>query len=123
VTRRRASARDGGRPLRRVLVANRGEIAVRIVRACRDLGIESIVAHSDVDADSLACRLADRTVCVGGPRPAQSYLNGQALVTAALALAADGIHPGYGFLAENADFAQLCAANDLVFVGPHASAI
>ncbi|MEQ8716784.1 MAG: biotin carboxylase N-terminal domain-containing protein [Acidimicrobiales bacterium] len=103
-----------------LLVANRGEIAVRIVRACRDLGIESIVAHSDLDADSPAVRLADRAVAVGdgSPRP---YLDGAALITAALDTGAGAIHPGYGFLAENAPFAEMVEAAGLAFVGPAAA--
>ena len=107
----------------RVLVANRGEIAVRIVRACRKLGIESVVAVSDADRSSLAAVMADRAVCIGGPSPASSYLNIDALVTAALGVQADAIHPGYGFLSENPKFAQACARNGLIFVGPSAQNI
>jgi acetyl-CoA carboxylase biotin carboxylase subunit len=96
----------GGR-IRRVLIANRGEIALRIVRACRELGVESVVAHSEADAGSLAVKLADRAVCVGGPAAGASYLSKERLVGAAVAFRIDAIHPGYGFLAENADFAEL----------------
>jgi acetyl-CoA carboxylase, biotin carboxylase subunit len=104
--------------IRRLLVANRGEIAVRIVRACRDLGIESVQVHSDADRDSLAVRLAHRAVGIG-PAPArESYLNAPALIAAARFTDCDAIHPGYGFLSESANFAELCARSNLVFVGP-----
>jgi acetyl-CoA carboxylase biotin carboxylase subunit len=109
--------------LRRVLIANRGEIAVRIVRACHDLGIEAIVAHSEADQDSLAVRLADRAVRIGPPPAAASYLNQGAILAAATALGADAIHPGYGFLAENAGFSAACGAGGITFVGPGPEAI
>ena len=102
--------------LKRVLVANRGEIAVRIVRACHALGIEAVVAVSDADRDSLAARMADRAVCIGPARSALSYLNVPALITAARGTGCDAVHPGYGFLSERAVFAQACADNDLVFI-------
>ena len=111
------------RPIRRLLIANRGEIAVRIVRACRDLGIEAIVACSEADQDSLAVRLADRAVRIGPPQAAASYLNQNAILAAATALGADAIHPGYGFLAENAAFSAACAAEGITFVGPGPGAI
>jgi acetyl/propionyl-CoA carboxylase alpha subunit len=103
-----------------LLVANRGEIAVRIVRACRDLGVESIVAHSDLDADSPAVRLADRAIAIGdgSPRP---YLDAEALITAAVDCGAAAVHPGYGFLAESAPFAEMVEAAGLAFVGPAAA--
>jgi acetyl-CoA carboxylase biotin carboxylase subunit len=104
--------------LRRVLVANRGEIAVRIVRACRDEGIEAVVAVSDADRDSLAARLADDVVHIGRPSPAESYLRVGQIVCAALVARCDSVHPGYGFLAERPELADACAENDLVFVGP-----
>jgi acetyl-CoA carboxylase biotin carboxylase subunit len=106
-----------------VLIANRGEIAVRIVRACRDLGIEAIVACSEADEDSLAVRLADRAVRIGPPAAAASYLNQGAILAAATALGVDAIHPGYGFLAENAGFAAACDTEGIVFVGPGPEAI
>ena len=102
----------------RVLVANRGEIAVRIIDACHALGMETIVTVSEADRDSLPARLADRAICIGPPHSSESYLNSKAIVGAALALGAEAVHPGYGYLAENASFAELCRENGLVFVGP-----
>jgi acetyl-CoA carboxylase biotin carboxylase subunit len=112
-----------GRKIRKILIANRGEIALRIVRACRELGIESILAHSEADANSLPARSADRTVCVGGSLASASYLSKERLVGAAVAFGADAIHPGYGFLAENAAFAELCAQQNIIFIGPSAEVI
>lgn len=113
--------RAGGRY--RVLVANRGEIAVRIVRACRELGFETVVVHSDVDRDGLAVRLADRSVCIGPADVTKSYRSIPTIVTVAEAAGCDAIHPGYGFLAENAEFARAIADAGLTFVGPSAEAI
>jgi acetyl-CoA carboxylase biotin carboxylase subunit len=104
--------------IRKVLVANRGEIALRIIRACRELGIESVLAHSEADAKSLPARLADRAVCIGGAPASSSYLSKERIVGAAVAFGVDAIHPGYGFLAENAAFAQLCREQNVVFIGP-----
>ena len=104
--------------LRRVLVANRGEIAVRIVRACRDEGVEVVVAVSDADQDSLAARLADGIVHIGPASPTQSYLRVGQIVCAALLARCDAVHPGYGFLSEQPALAEACVANGLVFVGP-----
>ena len=87
-----------GKPFRRVLVANRGEIAVRINRACRELELETVQVYSEADRDSLAVRLADRAVCIGTARSSQSYLNAEFIVSAAMTYGADAIHPGYGFL-------------------------
>ena len=109
--------------LRRVLVANRGEIAVRIVRACRDEGIGVVVAVSDADQDSLAARQADEVVHIGPPSPAESYLRVGQIVCAALIARCDSVHPGYGFLSERPELAEACAANDLIFVGPTADVI
>ena len=114
---------SSNRQMRRVLIANRGEIAVRIIRACRDLGLETVQVYSDADRDSLAVRLADRAVCVGPAHSRRSYLHGEFIVSAALTQGADAIHPGYGFLSENAAFAELCERSGLVFVGPPAEVI
>lgn len=110
-------------PFKRILVANRGEIAVRIIRACRELGLETVQVYSDADRDSLAVRLADRAVCIGPPRSSQSYLNAEFIVSAALIHQADAIHPGYGFLSENAHFAGLCEREGVTFIGPSARVI
>jgi acetyl-CoA carboxylase biotin carboxylase subunit len=107
--------------MRRVFVANRGEIAVRIVRACRALGLEAVVGVSEVDRESMAARLADRAVCIGPARASESYLKPETIVHAALATGCDAIHPGYGFLSENPRLAALCT--DLAFVGPPAGVI
>src|SRR3712207_2842105 len=104
--------------IRRMLIANRGEIALRVARACRELGIEVVAPYSTVDADSAVARLADAAVCIGPARPADSYLNIPNLIEAALRTGADAVHPGYGFLSEDPDFAEICADAGLVFVGP-----
>lgn len=109
--------------IERLFIANRGEIAVRIIRAAQGLGINTIQAHSEADADMLAVRLADRAICVGPAPAAQSYLNADAMVAAALAAGADAVHPGYGFLAENADFARAVEDAGMIFVGPSADTI
>jgi acetyl-CoA carboxylase biotin carboxylase subunit len=104
--------------IRRMLIANRGEIAVRIIRACHELGIEAVLAHSDADRESLAARLADHTVCIGPAASDQSYLNIPHVVSAAVTTGCDALHPGYGFLAENAYLAEVCERCELAFVGP-----
>jgi acetyl-CoA carboxylase, biotin carboxylase subunit len=104
--------------IRRVLVANRGEIAVRIIRTCQRLGIETVLAASEADLQALPARLADRTVCVGAGPPTASYLNGAAIVAAATSTRSDAIHPGYGFLSENATFARQCREAGIRFIGP-----
>ena len=95
--------------LRRILIANRGEIAVRIIRTCNELGIETVLAASEADLDSVPARLADRTICIGPPAPASSYLNAESIVSAAMTAKAEAVHPGYGFLAENSRLASRCA--------------
>lgn len=102
----------------RALVANRGEIAVRIIRACRALGIESVLAVSEADRETLPAKMADRVVCIGPPPSAQSYLNIKAIIAAALGTGCDAIHPGYGFLAEEPELAEACAEHGITFVGP-----
>src|ERR1700730_18345634 len=111
------------RPIRRVLIANRGEIAVRVIRACRELGLETIQVYSEADSNSLAVQQADHKVCIGQARSTESYLKPSVLVSAAMLYGADAIHPGYGFLSENAEFAEICENNGIVFVGPSAGVI
>jgi acetyl-CoA carboxylase biotin carboxylase subunit len=107
----------------KILIANRGEIAVRIIRAARELGMETVVVYSQADKDSLAVKLADQAVCIGPPPASESYLFYQNIISAALAVKADAIHPGYGFLAENWQFADACRAMKLRFIGPKSNVI
>ena len=107
----------------KILIANRGEIAVRIIRACKEMGIATVAVHSQADKESLHVSLADESVCVGKALPGESYLRQKDIITAALLTGAQAVHPGYGFLAENADFARLCEKNGLVFIGPSADVI
>jgi acetyl-CoA carboxylase biotin carboxylase subunit len=109
--------------IRRVFVANRGEIAVRIIRACHELGIEAVLGTSEADRDSLPARLADRAVCIGPAPAAQSYLRHDTLVTAALGTGCQALHPGYGFLAERAALQRACTEHQIAFIGPSAEAI
>src|SRR5580700_8189367 len=109
--------------IRRILIANRGEIAARIIRTCRTLDIEAVLAVSSADRDSEPARQADRVVCIGPARSADSYLNAAAIVHAAVATGADAIHPGYGFLSERAVLPQLCASAGVIFIGPTADQI
>lgn len=109
--------------IRRVLVANRGEIAVRIVRACRALGIETVVVVSTVDREGMAARLADRAICIGPAPAGQSYLAIPSILSAAVGTGCDAVHPGYGFLSENPDFASACVDEGLIFVGPRPEAV
>ena len=109
--------------IERVLIANRGEIAVRVLRACRSMGIEAVVAHSEADAQSLAVRMADESICIGPAESARSYLNAAAVISAALVSGCDAIHPGYGFLSEDDGFAEMTRAHDLIFIGPSAEVL
>jgi len=109
--------------LNKVVIANRGEIALRILRACRELGIKTVAVHSTADADLMHVRLADEAVCIGPASSAQSYLSSHAIISAAEVTNADGIHPGYGFLAENADFAEQVEKSGFKFIGPTADVI
>lgn len=103
---------------KKILIANRGEIAVRIIRACKELGIKTVAVYSDVDKDSLHVKLADEAICIGPANPAQSYLNITAILSAADITDVEAIHPGYGFLSENAQFAEACVSSGIVFIGP-----
>lgn len=109
--------------LKKVLIANRGEIALRIIRTCKEMGIKTVAVFSSADRDSLHVRFADEAICIGPPKSADSYLNMQNIMAAAELTGADAIHPGYGFLAENANFADLCVKYGIKFIGPTASQI
>ncbi|WP_078413720.1 acetyl-CoA carboxylase biotin carboxylase subunit [Priestia abyssalis] len=109
--------------IKKLLIANRGEIAVRIIRACKELGVESVAVHSEADRDSLHVQLADEAYCIGPTSSKDSYLNFTNIMSVATTTGCDAIHPGYGFLAENADFAELCRECNITFVGPSPEAI
>ncbi len=121
MTRSTIAAAQG--PIRRVLVANRGEIAVRVLRTLKHLGIESVLVVSSADRDSMGAQMADRTVCIGPGRSTDSYLKINTLIQAAVSTGAQAIHPGYGFLSERAEFAQACEDNNIIFIGPTAQQI
>ncbi|SKA96139.1 acetyl-CoA carboxylase, biotin carboxylase subunit [Caloramator quimbayensis] len=108
---------------KRILIANRGEIAVRIIRACMEMGIETVAVYSEADKDAMHVYLADRAVCIGPAQSQKSYLNIPAIITAAKLTGAEAIHPGFGFLSENSKFASLCSLADIKFIGPSSSAI
>ena len=114
---------DKKSPFSKVLIANRGEIAIRILRACRELGLQTVAVYSEADRNSLHVRLADQAILIGPAPSAQSYLRMENIIAAAKTTGAQAIHPGYGFLSENADFAQLCADEGLIFIGPPPEAI
>ncbi len=111
------------RPIEKVLIANRGEIALRVIRACRELNLKSVAVYSTADAESLHVKFADESVCIGPPPSKESYLNMHALLSAAELTGADAVHPGYGFLSENSEFARLCKSVGLLFIGPSADVI
>ncbi|MAB12047.1 acetyl-CoA carboxylase biotin carboxylase subunit [Hyphomonas sp.] len=111
------------RTIQKVLIANRGEIALRIHRACKEMGLQTVVVHSEADRDAMAVRLADESVCIGPPPSSQSYLKKSQILAAAEITGADAIHPGYGFLSENAQFAEMVEAHGLAFIGPTAEHI
>ena len=109
--------------IKKILIANRGEIAVRIIRACREMGIETVAVYSEADRDAMHVQLADESYCLGGPQVADSYLNMAAIITVAVATGAQAIHPGYGLLSENAKFVSLCEKCNIEFIGPSAKMI
>ena len=108
---------------KKILIANRGEVAVRIIRACREMAIPTVAVYSEADADSLHSVLSTESYCIGPKESSKSYLDMQAIISAALTSGADAIHPGYGFLAENADFADICTAHNICFIGPSGDVI
>jgi len=107
----------------KILIANRGEIALRIQRACHEMGITSVAAHSTADADAMHVRLADESVCIGPPKASDSYLNIPALITACELTGAQAVHPGYGFMSENANFSRIVSEHNIAFIGPTADHI
>src|SRR6202035_2582994 len=103
---------------RKILIANRGEIALRILSACRELGVKTVAVYSEADRNALHVRFADEAICIGPPRSSESYLNIPQVISAAEIANVDAIHPGYGFLSENANFAEVCEASHISFIGP-----
>src|ERR1700736_1018356 len=103
---------------RKILIANRGEIALRVIDACKELGIATVAVYSEADRNALHVRFADEAVCIGPPRSSDSYLNIPQVISAAEIPNVDAIHPGYGFLSENANFAEVCEASEITFIGP-----
>jgi len=103
---------------KKVLIANRGEIALRVIRTCKEMGIKTVAVYSTADKDSLHVRFADEAVCIGPPSSSESYLSVQKIMSAVEITNADAVHPGYGFLAENADFAEVCSEYGIKFIGP-----
>src|SRR6478736_10059705 len=108
---------------KKILIAKRGEIALRVIRACHELGVAAVVAYSEVDRDTLPVRLADEAICIGPAAPARSYLNIPAIISAADMTGCDALHPGYGFLSENPYIAEICEKMGIAFVGPRPDAI
>ena len=108
---------------KKILIANRGEIAVRVIRACKEWGISTVAIHSDVDRDSMHVRLADESICVGSHQPSNSYLNIPAIMSAIELTNSEAVHPGYGFLSENAEFAKILEENNIKFIGPSSDLI
>lgn len=107
----------------KVLIANRGEIAVRIIRACRELGVQTVAVYSEADKEALHTQLADEAICIGPAKAADSYLNVQSVLSAAIVTNAEAIHPGFGFLSENSQFAAMCEECNITFIGPKATTI
>src|SRR6202521_3884935 len=107
----------------KILVANRGEIALRVICACKELGISTVAVYSEADRNALHVRFADEAVCIGPAKSSESYLNVSSIIAAAEITGADAIHPGYGFLAENANFAEVCETSKLTFIGPRPEVI
>ena len=108
---------------KKILIANRGEIAVRIIRACKEWGISTVAVHSDVDRDSMHVRLADESICIGPHQATSSYLNIPAIMSAIELTNSEAVHPGYGFLSENAEFAKILESNNIKFIGPSSELI
>ena len=109
--------------MNKILIANRGEIAVRIIRACKEMNIKTVAVYSEVDKDALHTRLADESICIGPAEVKKSYLNVKNIIEAAYVTKADSIHPGFGFLSENAEFAKICEESNINFIGPGAEVI